>query len=344
MPRPRSRRAVLSLSASALLSLAGCLGDDSASDSSPTTESAGTEMTDVPTTDETSTDATTDHSDYRMVEITVNPADPADVADAVVRQFSDLTERQRRTVSNSVTDGEHVYTTYVEKPLEDDTYVAYDGAYYRIEVEVAAERQRTSHVFHLDAISDCEHLHDEEELETAREEAIGFEDLPEADREAFVFTHEDYFREGTCFSAGYHYVYESESAVERSVLVSDDPTYVEYDDATYVVEFRKTMPITEYDYRYAAERVAGTEAELHDVMARDVVIHLRPNDLSTDERELLDELTEIPAYEKWKNPIPERVDDLLNRIRSHDAHGEWGRYFVEYRREFYRFRIQEAVA
>lgn len=333
MSSPRSRRDVLSLSATALLSLAGCVSTEPRSDPSSTGRpSTGT------------TGRTTGHGNYRHVEITVNAADLADVADAVVRQFPVLSERQRRVVSRSVADGEYVYTTYVEKPLENDTYVAYEDGYYRVDVEVAAQRQRTSHVFHLDAVSNCDHHYDEKELETVRETAVQFEDLPNADRKAFVFTHEDHLREDACFSSGYHYVYESESAVEASVLVSEDPTYVEYRDDTYVVEFRKTMPITEYDYRYTAERVAETETELHDAMARDVVIHLRPANLSADERALLDELTQAPSYEEWKNPIPGRVDGLLKRLRSHEAHGQWGRYFVEYRDEYYEFEIREAMA
>lgn len=338
MPCPRSRRTVLSLGASALLSLSGCVANDSDSDSPSTTGTETTEKTDGPNTDET-----TDHSDYRRVEITVNPASPVAVANAVVQQFSDLSEQQRRVVSTSVTDGEYVYTSYVEKPL-DETYVAYDGAYYRVTFEVVAERERTSHVFGLDTISNCEHLHDDEELETAREKAIQFEDLPEADKDAFVFTHEDDFREDTCFSAGYHYVYESGSALEQSLLVSEDPTYVEYDDDIYVVEFEKTMPIIESDYRYTSEQVAETKEKFSEVVARDVAIHLQPSDLSPGERELLDEMMDVPAYEKWKNPIPDRVDDLMNRIRSHDAHGDWDQYYVEYRGDYYEFRIREAVA
>lgn len=343
MSRPHSRRAVLSLGAAALLSLAGCIsGNDP--DGSTSGDGPGTSPTASETPDAPPTETTTDFHDYRRIDVTVHPADPADVADAVVRRFSALSERQRAIVSETVGEEEAISTTYTEKPLDDGTYVARDGAYYRVQVETAAERERTAHRFHLEAVSDCGHLYDEAEREAARESAVAFAALPDADKEAFLFTHEERFREGACFSSGYHYVYESADGVEQSVLVADDPTHVEYDGATYRVEFRGTRSIVEHDYRYTANRIADSEAQLHEVLVRDVVIHLRASDLPTEERDLLDSLTGEDRYQQWKNPIPDRVDASVTRIRRHDAHGEWGRYFVRYRGDLYRFRIEEAVA
>jgi hypothetical protein len=341
MPRPRSRRAVLSLSASALLSLAGCVGVGSESES-PGSETAATKTAE-PTADGTSTEPTTDHGNYRSVEITVHSAHPRDVARAVVEPASDLSELQRAVVAGAIADGEYVHATYDEKPLDDGTYVAYEDAYYRVQAEIVAERERTAHVFGIDAISGCDHRYDDQELETAREEAVAFENLPEADREAFEFVDEDRLGAGPCFGASTRYVYDSEAAVEESVLVSEDSTYVEYGDHTYLVEFRRTTAVVEHDYRYAMERVAETDAELHDVLVREVVIDLRPDDLSSAERQLIRELTEVPFEKRWENPIPQPVDDLKNRLRSEDSHRR-GRYFVRYREELYRIQIAEAVA
>jgi hypothetical protein len=342
MADPRSRRAVLSLSASALLSLAGCVGVGSEPESSPgattTAESTGRTSTE-PTTDET-----TDHGNYRSVEITAHSAHPRDVARAVVEQFSELSERQREVVSSAIADGESVLTTAEDEPIDDGTNVAYEDAYYRVTVEVAAERERTAHVLRIDAISGCDHRYDGERLETARAEAVAFEDLPEADREAFEFIDEDRLRTGPCIEANTHHVYETATAVESSVLVSEEPTYVEYGDHTYLVEFRETDAVVEYDYRYETERIAETEAELHDVIVSEVVIDLPSEDLSADEREVLSEVTDVPFERRWENPIPESVDDLLNRLRSYETQTDRGQYFVRYRGVLYRIRVSEAVA
>lgn len=135
------RRTVLALSASALLSLAGCASGGRETDESPTTAKTCAGDTTIETiTIETTTTGTTgaettDSESYRYVELFVRSVEANDVAGEVIQQFSDLSERQRRVVSGAVADGAYLLPEEGRsfEPFRTVAFVAYEGDYYRVE-------------------------------------------------------------------------------------------------------------------------------------------------------------------------------------------------------------------
>jgi hypothetical protein len=145
VPSRRSRRDVLTLSAAALLSLAGCTSGDSPFGGFSTTElpssceltTAGGTTSPGRTTNAgtTATETPADPMEYRHVELAATPTTPSDIADEMVRQFSDLSDRQREVVAEAVANGSHLVpeSGRSTEVFERVVFVAYEGDYYRVE-------------------------------------------------------------------------------------------------------------------------------------------------------------------------------------------------------------------
>lgn len=328
----RSRRSVLGLGAGALAALAGCISSSEPSDTG-TTEST--------TTDRTTTE---DWHNYRHIELHMYETTVAEIGSAVLTAYDELDSTQQSVVVDAVENDGTTYTTYRSRPLDADTYVEYDGSYYVVRESVAAEREVTAHKFRMESISDGEHRATPSNYDEIQADAVAYEDLPEADREAFEvgFPDGDEYRGGR-FTAQFPFVYESESALEDSILVSEETTYVEYEENYYAVEFNETQSVVETDYEYALPRVAETKEGFDEVAAETYAIRLDEMELSSAEKDILRTLVEEGVYER-ENPIPEALETFVGRLRSHKPIYQGDRVFAAYEGSYYGIRFSEAVA
>lgn len=329
---PPSRRSVLAGVATAL---AGCAGSPANPTDDPTLSPAPVETGTRTPTEQTDEPTTAEH--YRALEFQVYERDVTAVGEGVLRGEEYLEPFEADIIDRATSEGSTTFTTYTYAPLRERTYVQ-RGDYYRLDRTVEDERELTVHRFNLDAVSDCG------DSKPTASKAVAFDDLPAADRRAFVHSHEEELSEEVCFGSSYRYHYETEAAVESSRLVNDSPTYVGYEGELYVVEFQRTQTTHERAYRFDATRLGSTPEEYAELIAPDVVWTVDPDTLSGAELGFVETLVHDGHY-RTENPIPPHVDSVADTIRQ-EAYSveEFGPYYLRYRDTYYAASVEEVMS
>ena len=208
-------------------------------------------------------------------------------------------------------------------PIREGLPFEYGGAYHDLTWTVVDERTENSVSFLVDY-----------NATDPRGERVAYEDLPAADRravEALLPPRVDRRVDGYELGASTRY---NDSELERSVLVSGEPTVVVFEGEAYPVKFDGTSEMTIHTYRYTATEVA----EDADAYARDLKSEylFTLSGLSESERSVVDAAVEDNYYAE--DTDDEAFRSVLDRFRSHDAvvseeaHGEW---LVRYDGEVY---------
>lgn len=336
---PSTRRTVLSAVVAVLAGCAGARDGDGATDSTLSPAPVDTSE-ETPSATSSEYDTPDEHDTpeyYRSLEFLVNDREVEAVGEGVLRGDEHLRSFEADLVETAVAEGEATFTTYSFDPLRERVYVHRDG-YYRIDRSVASTRRITVHRFSLDAVTTCG---DPVPTDT---EVIAYEDLSEPDRRAFVHGHEQHLDDDVCFGASYFYHYESDAAVESSVLVDGPRTFVRYRGDVYDVEFSRTHSAEEITYRFVATKLGESLAAYAETVAPEVAWLVDPDSLSAEEREFLDRLIEN-GYYREENPIPASVDAVANAVRRNAyAHGRSDEYYLRYEGTYYGAKISEAVS
>ena len=258
-----SRRRVLSLGATLLA--AGCVG-------SPPSGSDDDRRTDPPPATAESTAKTAGETDrdpespvddcVSGVNVSTDPFDP--VSDLA----ADLSGRERTLIAEAIADGTATYTTYARPPLSDETFVARDGAFYRIRSTVAS----------VERVPAFETRVEWERGQSAPADAdvVPFDDLPAVDREmlrgATLTPEHGGLPQQSLSVRNYPAPYPDSDA---SRLVGN-ATWVAWRDRTFRVEVagESTATRERRTHRYAVERVAATPAAFRRFVADAFLVEL----------------------------------------------------------------------
>ena len=181
---------------------------------------------------------------------------------------ADLGERERALVAAAVADGTATHTTYARPPLSDATFVAHDGAFYRVKSTVASVEQVSAFAMRVEW--------ERGQTPPADADAVPLADLPAVDRKVF---------RGAVVGS------ERKGLPQRRLSVREYPapypdgdasrlvgtvTWVAWRDRTFRVEVADESTATRErrTYRYAVERVAATPDAFRRFVADEYLVAL----------------------------------------------------------------------
>lgn len=256
-------------------------------------------------------------------EGTAEPLDPAEDLPHELNRF------QRMLVNQTIRQ-EQATAYYGPRPLQNDSYVAHDGAYYRV-------RHIKNYTTQLPALVMTVEW---EPGQTPPENStvVNFSTLPAVDRLALR-------------SAVYGGIYQeqvhpktvldySESPIlyprgtGKSDLAISDHLWVNWDGRTYEITIHGNTTTEKIVHQYNSERVA-TDAESFRRLVADRYI-IRLDNLTSGEREILDAAITGGYQERTESPS-QTWDRLYDRLRETDFPKRAS--YVEYDGEWYRLRL-----
>ena len=203
-------------------------------------------------------------------------------------------------------------------PLETDQPVAYEGRYYELTATETGRRERTEYDVTVDY---------DPGTETPGGEAVDYADLPEVDRatmDALLPPPEDR-PENEGPDRGVSRTY-SEAEAAASVLVPEQEyEAVVYEGERYPVAVGDGRTVTTYEYRYEAERIAGSAAEYGASVREEHAFTL--SGLSDAEREVVEAAIDDGYYE---GSADDAFSSVASRFRDHPGYetDEWGGNWV----------------
>ena len=326
------------LSSSGLLSsLSGCLSD--APDDASTKESSTTtdQTQQKSATPETTAEKTTS-SHYRSVEVSLTEVSAESVAEGVLRSPQSMRAFERDLVQQAISAGTVTFAHTVFEPLSDRFYVTHSGKYYELTRSVINEQSVTGQRFSFDAISTCDGT-----TQDITEDPISFETLPDADKQTFELGHVRHLDEKLCFGGGTK-VYYPPADKDSSLFINESPTFVRYDDETYVVRYEGAMQLTLTTFRFTANVLGNTNSEYTAAVVPNIVWQITPTELPTSERKFFFDLLD-DGYYYTENPVPAHVDSFIQRIsKNAPLEINRGSFYLEYEGTYYRLRSEEVVS
>ncbi|QOS11943.1 uncharacterized protein HfgLR_09010 [Haloferax gibbonsii] len=261
-------------------------------------------------------------------------SDP-ELVDTVTQDFHEHADTVSRLVATAASEGEATYSTYRHLPLDSGDYVEHDGAYYRVERERIETRERTAREVGIE--------YDRNESPTTGATVFDFDELPKADREAFLAAYpSENFENGDGprgFSVGgYAYVYPDGS---ESRLVDAGTVWIRYDGRPFEVTVGETRTVTEETNRYTLEQVGEDRAAFVAFVHGELVVPL--DDLSDAERAVFERAIdgEVDECEPLSDDFA-ALKDRLDEISENRATG-YGAPLVEYEGTTYEVDLINAV-
>ena len=239
--------------------------------------------------------------------LSVRPLTDAQLADFVTEEpYDQYEETATRLISTAASDGEATYTTYHSPPLRKGIYVEHEGTYYRVAREQTATRERTAHQVAIE--------YDRETTPEDDASVVSLDDLPEADREAFLSAYPDEkLGKGSTprgFSiGGYDYVYPDGA---DSRLQDGETVWIRYEGRPLAVTVDGTETVEEVTYRYTLQEVADDEAAFVSFVRDEYVVAL--DGLSAAEREVFEQAIDEDVNEC--EPLSEGFAGLKDRLED----------------------------
>ncbi|WP_435318558.1 hypothetical protein [Haloarchaeobius sp. TZWSO28] len=334
-----------------ILVLAGCTGF---ADVQSTRDPLAVETTDSATDSTATTDTasrTTDDGYYHGFQFTAETVDSGALAREHV-QSRDIPGYETQLVDELFADGNASTVTVVpagstvddgarDRTLDDGTYIRDDGTYYRIDRTTTAEQETNGYRMYTEG--PLQNDSDDEQYETATEEAIDFADLSSYDQTLFVqvLPDERRRRHGTSIGVGTWRAPRS-NASEQSQLVDGSVNYVRYDGDLYLVRQEEALRVSVFDVRYDLVSVADS----HEAFADDHLDHLVVplNDSTpTAVREFLVSVIEDGTVHVDVNreAVPRGLYDAADWVREQPPRR--GTVYVRYQGDLYVISVTEAV-
>ncbi|MCT9096904.1 hypothetical protein [Haloarchaeobius sp. HME9146] len=336
-----------------ILVLSGCSGF---ADVQPTREPLTVETTDSPTESTVTTGTasrTTDDGYYHGFQFTAESVDEASLAREHV-QSRDIPGYETQLVDDLFADGNATTVTVVpagstvddgprDRTLDDGTYIRDNGTYYRIDRTVTAEAETDGYRLYTEG--PLQNDRDEDQYETATEEAVDFANLSSYDQTLFVqvLPDERRRRHGTSIGEATWRAPRS-NASEESQLVDGSVNYVRYDGDLYLARQEEALRVTVFDVRYDLVPVADS----HEAFADDHLDHLVVplNDSTPTEpatREFLVSVIEdgYVHVDVNREAVPNGLYAASLWIREQPPRG--GAVYVRYQGDLYIIKVREAV-
>lgn len=246
-----------------------------------------------------------------------------------------VTDPERELVASAVEGGSTTHRTYGEEPLRSGV-VAHDGAYYWLAVSESGGESVPAYLFDISW----------EKGQPAPEDAtlFAYDDLPESDREAIQFLvpngegEEDHGHPTEGLSGRDRPVPYRDGG-DDSELLGHETVWVRYDGREYRLSPGEPTTTELNRYRYTAEQVASTDADLGAWAAERYVVDL---ELSDEQRDLLDAAS-ADSYEECA-PASDTLASIHNQLPDdgrlpRPADG----WYVAYDGERHRLEILEWV-
>ncbi|POG56350.1 hypothetical protein [Haloferax marisrubri] len=260
-------------------------------------------------------------------------SDP-ELVDTVIQDFHEHAETVSRLVATAASEGEATYSTYDHFPLDSGDYVEHDGAYYRVERERIETRERTAREVEIE--------YDRNESPPTGATVFDFDELPKADREAFLAAYPSKdFENGDGpqgFATGYAYVYPDGA---DSRLIDAGTVWVRYDGRPFEVAVGETRTVEEQTDRYTLEQVGEDRAAFVAFVHEELVVPL--DDLSDGERAVFERAIdgEIDECE----PLSDDFAALKDRLDETPgwSGGRYGARLVAYEGTTYEVTLMNAV-
>lgn len=231
-------------------------------------------------------------------------------------QYASTTDKlpdEQRALVEAVVEGERVTRQGISPPYESDRPIGYEGRYYDVTHEVIDSRPDTRYAIEVD--------YDPGTAAPERGE-IPYANLPPADRDALrglippegeSSDQGDGPDQGEGPDRGKAYVYPPDA---ESVLVPDQQfDVVTHEGERYVVSVGEGQSVTVRTYRYAAEEVAASAADLGSQLRDDYLFEL--SGLSDAEREVVAEAIDEGYYVE-RDP-PSAFTSVLDRFREREG-------------------------
>ncbi|AFK20558.1 hypothetical protein E6P09_12345 [Haloferax mediterranei ATCC 33500] len=259
-----------------------------------------------------------------------------ELVDIVTEDFHEHAETVSRLVATAASEGAATYSTYHSIPLDSGDYVEHDGAYYRVERERTETRERIAREVSIE--------YDRDESPPATGATVfKFDELPEADREAFLATYPSKdFENGDGprgFSiGGYGHVYP---AGADSQLIDAGPVWIRYEGRSFEVTVGETRTVEEETFRYTLEQVGEDRAAFAAFVHEEVVVPL--DDLSDAERAVFERAIDEGVDEC--EPLSDDFAALKERLNeiSENRAASYGDQLVEYEGTTYEVELMHAV-
>lgn len=233
-------------------------------------------------------------------------SDDAVLADRYAQRADELPDRYRRLVAGAVAgDGERATVASTAPPFEPRRPLRYDGRYYAVSYSAENEREETQYA--IEATVDPD---------PPPERTVAFADLPEVDREKLDdLLDPDSELPGDEETIGVVTVYTD--AEEEASVVVPTPEYdgVTRDGRTFGVAVPDSEEVTVFDYRYRAELLAESAAELA-ALARERY-RFRFDSLPDAQRSILDDAKNDEV--RSEDPPSQAFADLVERFKAHDG-------------------------
>ncbi|MCO8267785.1 hypothetical protein NKF06_14625 [Haloferax sp. AB510] len=260
-------------------------------------------------------------------------SDP-ELVDTVIQDFHEHAETVSRLVATAASEGEATYSTYRHFPLDSGDYVEHDGAYYRVERERIETRERTAREVEIE--------YDRTESPPTGATVFDFDELPKADREAFLaaYLSKD-FESGDGpqgFATGYTYVYPDGA---DSQLIDAGTVWVRYDGRPFEVTVGETRTVEEETFRYTLEQVGEDRAAFVAFVHEELVVPL--DDLPDAERAVFERAIdgEVDECEPLSDDFA-ALKDRLSEIPGWSGAG-YGDRLVAYEGTTYEVTLMNAV-
>lgn len=325
----------------ALVALAGC------STGGPVTTDPGGRTTTpaaTPTATQTTTAVTTteeyeglgEDGYYRKYEFRVRSVAPADVADDLALDASQLDAEARAVVAAAKNGSANRTVLGSHTPFDDGDYVRANGTYYRVEKAVVESRTVTAHSVDMDGPIPERR---EDEYATAEAEAVPVSDLSAPDRRVFLagLPADERLDRGGSWSVGFYHHYPNGTPPANATFAADGPQYVAHESGYWKVAVGDSREMTRRTVRYRLMPVADS-ADAFAEVAVDHLVRNASNVTPPDARDRLVDTIEQGGvtWEGTASTVPAWVDSLRNTIRSLPGDG---RAYLRHDGELYRVLV-----
>ena len=260
--------------------------------------------------------------------ISMDPVSDADIVEqasrSLARSYAPAEDDEEARMLRTAIENGSATIDSPSPPVREGLPFEYEGAFYDLTWTVVDERTVSSVSLLVDY-----------NASNPEGEQIAYEDLPAADRravDALLPPRDDRRVEGYELGASTRY---NDSELERSVLVSHEPTVVVYEGEAYPVKFDGTSEMTVHTYRYSAAKIADSDGEYARDLKDEYLFSL--DGLTDAERAVVDEAIEEGSYYA-EDDDDQAFRSVLEAFRRHEAvaseeaHGEW---LVRYDGEVY---------
>lgn len=267
----------------------------------------------------------------RSLTLRLEPTTDADIVERNADPPAELHPVGRSLVERAREDGAATFRSHADPPVPGTGYVELDGRYVRVVTEVTGNTTVTGYTFDVT-------MDEESTAGGSPGDTVAFEDLPAHDQQGFLagldFPPVGKIDGTKSMSGSATIAYAEQSLVESSVLIPDpEYGYVEYRGHPFRLAKTGTEQVTVLTHEVRLEQVADSPAALAELVRDEHGVVLRSDDLSAEQRDVLETAIEDGHDECAEYSTATR--GLVDRLREAD--------YARYEGTWYHVDMYEAV-